>query len=657
MRNRLKAFAGASPQRAGEFLFWFSLSLAGLALYVFVNTYPFSPISVEVMSQYVPWVQSLTPKSNPYKYWYPLALVCVPLGTFAMWRLLCRVAGLSFPKRRVELAKAYARPRVPVFSTSIILFGLAVLLTNFSYAAFYLFFVNFHHFNYITGPLNDLLNGKVLLVNSKTQYGFLNIFLASWLFRGPLYFSHPNVHFLSMILTFVEYAAYYLTLRILTRSTLWSLVGILFTVSVHYYGSFPELFPSELPLWPGNTWRFSFAAVASLAILNWLNRRTRTSFVVSQALVAMALFWQFESGICLVGAYLACLVSECLWVEERSSVSSAKTLGLRMLSLLAFMAAIVIGYSIYTYGAVGKFPDWTMLTHYARVFNNGLLQGEGIPARLQWYWPIGLYGVLLIAIFGWAYLGWNFRARNLSYLVCTLVYGFGIFRYYLGYANFNWRPIAVVVPACIVFTYLAQQVFEGFPRAKGGSRIAMAVLGVAIVAIFSCHAYNVVHWTYALGKNRWTNLKELSNPQSNVPPRNRLIAYEATTATTPLADLVSTIENIKHYVPEGQPIALIAYHDHPILMQANRVNLADAWYLSHDIYFRTEMDQLEKLFETSAEYLFVEKDLLRDSPELLNKLEGKTAIGNLLALFMRLRDSFRFEADIGVLYVYKRVRG
>lgn len=662
MDKKVRKFTPDGNARyVGELWFFLALLIISLTACALINTYPFATISADTLAGYPPWIRPFVPPSNPYRYWYPLCLVGVPLGTFALWRLICRVSGVRVQKQSLEARQIYRPLEIPPLSTTLVIWGLALLLTNFAYSSGYVFFVNFHHFNYVTGPINDLLNGKVLLVDSKTQYGFLNIFLASWVFKLFLYFSHPNFHLLSMFLTLVEYASYYLILRSLCRSTAWAIVGIIVTMSAHYYGVYPDLFPSEMPVWPGNVWRFAAASVASFTILYWLNSRSRFSFVVSQLSVVVAFFWQMESGICLLGAYLACLVADALVVRDgdvSTPQTKVKVLVGRLLSLVILGLGLVGAYTLYAHAVTGKLPDWSLLTYYTKIFNNGLLQGPHIPSQLRWYWPIAVYSVVFISLFGRVYLRWNLPAANFSYLIFMVVYGFGIFRYYLGYGEFNWRPVAIVVPACILMVYCIQCLFEAFRRANGRAKLVMgAPLFLVAAPALAYHVYHFSEWTYKLYAQRMTNVREWSVPNYNVPERNRLIAFEATTPSIPFAALRETIENIKRYVPETKPIALLAYHDHSILMQSNRVNVADSWYLGYDIYSQADIQKVAALFRSQPDYLFVEKNVLKLAPEHLNCREGASPESALLEIFTRVRSAYRYEADIGLLYVYKRIKG
>lgn len=639
-------------------LFAISFALASASFYAFVKIFPFPTNNSESLAQSLHWVKSLTPPSNDYKYWYPVALIYIPLSTFFGWLLLNKL----FSNRIYEDFYPNSEPaplqKLSVFELTWVSASLFVLLTNFSYAAFYAYLINFHHFNYITGPLNDVLNGRFLLVDVKSQYGFLNIFLTSWIFKYFLYFSHGNVHFLSMIFILLEYLAFYFILKLMTRSIRMALLGIVLIFSYHYFGMYPALFPSELAVWPGYTWRYFMSSMALLLVLYWHLKRSTVSLLLSQASVALAFFWQFESGISVLGSYISLLCADFLLagrgLDFKSQGRGSELLS-RLTTLALWMLGVATGYSVYAYIYAGTLPDWSNLVYYTKTFNNGFLQGASIPSQIWWYWPILVYSCVLFLLFGVKFLKLKFPREHLPYLVFLSVFGFGIFRYYLGYGNDNVKPSSVVIPACIIFVYFCSQLFLGISKGNLSLRRPWtASAAMLATAIFVHAAIDFSYWSVKLNQQRWLNKQQLKIPDHNVPEKNRLILIDGNPPTIPFPEFVASLEKIKKYVPAHQPIALIAYLDHPILMQSERVNLAHYWYMHTDLYTQKELDEVAELYISKAEFIFVEKGLMARSGEHLNKIQGRLPESNLIEIFRKIRPHYSFQEDIGLLYVYRK---
>ncbi|MBC7759662.1 MAG: hypothetical protein H7069_12450 [Phormidesmis sp. FL-bin-119] len=640
-------------------LFLTSFVLSCVSFYLFVNYFPFPTNDPENLSRTLPWVLVLTPSSNNYKYWYPLALIYIPMMSFSGWLVLNKLFSKKTEERTFVLASQTLLIKLSVTELTLVSVALFFLLTNFSYASFYSYFINFHHFNYVTGPLNDLLNGRILLVDSRTQYGFLNIFLTSFIFKETLHFSHGNVHFLSMIFIFLEYLIFYLILRILTKRKVVAVLGVILIFSYHYYGMYPILFPSELPVWPGYTWRYFMSSMVLLLVLNWHIRRSTLSMMFSQAGVALALFWQFESGICILISYLALLFVDFYMSGQALDFkinNRGPLLLSRLLTLTLWILGVIASYSCYTYLLAGMFPDWTHLIYYTKTFNKGFYQGTTIPSTLWWYWPILIYGAVLFLLFGVKYLKYKFPPEHLPYLVFLSVFGFGIFRYYIGWGGKDeMKPSAVVIPACLILVYFANETYVKVNARSLTWKHPLRFLTNAFIALVFFHAfYDFCYWTFKLNQQRLLNYQQLRLNDYNVPKKNRLILIETNPPTIPFLELTRTLDQIKKYVPEHKPIALIAAKDHPMLMQSERINLAHYWYMNVDLYTQTELDAVVELYIAHAKYLFVEKELLAKGSVYLNNHEGKSPESNLIEIFRRVKDHFIFEEDIGLLYVYRK---
>lgn len=624
-----------------------ALSLAGLSFWYLAVNYPYPIVDQVTLDTFLPWVASRTVTLTPYKYFWPVALLYIPTVTYGLWRGFHLILREKLEPIRKLWPKTPGKINWPgakeIGFFTLIIIGLVV---NFSYNAFYQFFYNYHHLNFITGPLNDVLNGKILLVDTKAQYGFLNIFLTSWIFKAGLYFSHPNVHLISMIMGVCEYMAVYLIMRVLTKSKTLALLGIVVTTSVHFYGVFPTLFPSEFFLWPGGSvWRFLPAMPAILLFLWWSRTQKKWAWRLLQLSLAVGVLWNLESGIPLILSY---------WAALFTIAYLRGKLGVRQgIQVVGYTGTIMAIYSLYTYIVASKWPDWSQYYYYAQLFNAGFLQRQGL-ALTTWYayWPIAIYGIVILSVMVRKYVKGGLPLRDLPVLTMLSIYGYGIFRYYLGKQNLS-DLAAVSIPAIIILIYLYQYLVRAVWTRSYGKQLVVLIS----IAIFALPLTKFVQWGVKLEKHRLSDFRLMKyDPNFNYPPKNRLIAVENTAVPTiPITELMESADAIKKYTPNKERVAIIGYFDHVLLMQAERVNLADYYYLHATLYTKQELKDVIELYRREPKYLFVDKRVLRQAEEYRNT--PNIGEHTLITIYDQVRDKFEFVEESPMMFVYKRISG
>ncbi len=636
-------------------LFFVSMCSSFILFSLFVFMFPFPRENeTEIFSRFLPWVAVRTSLYTPYKYWWPLGLLVIPAVTFCLWHILSYWHKCPL---KVQQSRHNIRKDIPLFTSleiGIVCVIILFLLVNFSFSSFYQFFYNYHHVNFIAGPINDVLAGKHLLVDVKAQYGFLNILLASFVFKYFLYFSHTNIHFISMILGCLEYLCIYFILRILTRNVFFSFAGLFFITATHFYGVFGFLFPSELYVWPGGSvWRFFPAMPSALCLLLWLKSGKKIWLHATHIGVVVGFLWNLEAGAPLLLAYLSVVVMQ-WWFSNETFMDKSKRamlhLGYFIITAIFFLAT----YTLYIWISVQQLPQWSWLFYFTALFNSGFLQNKnGAPLLGVHYWPILMYGMSIFLTMIRKYCKPGLPIKDLVFLSFLSVYGYGIYRYYIGKQSSS-DLAAVIIPAGIIFIYLFYQIFQKVLLVR--VKKVLVVVASIMLVFFLYQQGRFIYWTVRLFSARYTELKTITiDPNVNHPPRNHIIAIENTVVNTiPWTEVLSTIKNIEKYIPAGKPIATIGYFDHILLMQSGRSNIVDYWYIHTTMYTKDEVKDVEKKYIKEATYLFVDKRIFRNNPT--EYVSASLPIGEqvMLELFQKLRPYYAFEKDIGMLYVYKR---
>lgn len=155
----------------------------------------------------------------------------------------------------------------------------------------------YSHAAFYVGPALDILNGKSLLYDTPSQYGYFSIHFISLIQRiiGTTIVLFDRFNSFLLILFYGVFAG--LISYKLTKSTLLSLLfGIFFVGFKSFFSDYHDfIFPSSGPL------RFGFGILICFFLLYL---PPRVSFLVSTILSAISIFWSPETGIFIVPAWL-----------------------------------------------------------------------------------------------------------------------------------------------------------------------------------------------------------------------------------------------------------------------------------------------------------------------------------------------------------------
>jgi hypothetical protein len=244
--------------------------------------------------------------------------------------------------------------------------------------------IDFHHWSFYLGPIQLLHEGHWLLWDIPSQYGFLNILLASLLpFESPL----TSLYFLDTATLFIAAILSYRLLCMKSRN----LSTMLFAGIIVFMSAF--LFSGEIELLRGPTtfpsvgafrfiWCYAVLFIATKSF-NEKSPITRSTLIMGTVFWTIALFWSFESGV-----YTSCIWLPFLLITRWGSLEEKHLSYIHRASLvfrdlivstlmpLFFAVAIWFFYNI----RLGHGPDWYAYIEYALTYKNGF---GGLPIKLS----------------------------------------------------------------------------------------------------------------------------------------------------------------------------------------------------------------------------------------------------------------------------------
>jgi hypothetical protein len=216
--------------------------------------------------------------------------------------------------------------------------------------------------NYYLGPVNELLHGRVLLVDVFAQYGVGVIYLLAGLF-SLIPIGYGTFALVLSALTVIEFALIYAVVRIAGRSQPIAILATAVAIVFVIYGQIQSFvaYPSTGPL------RFALPYVVIL--LEVLSARSTTSTrsfrQASVAVTALASLWSFETFAYTLAAFLA--ISAFGAVADREAVGDVARR--RLLPLVGLVALFQVLFAVGTRAASGGWPRWGTYLDYIRLYS------------------------------------------------------------------------------------------------------------------------------------------------------------------------------------------------------------------------------------------------------------------------------------------------
>ena len=216
------------------------------------------------------------------------------------------------------------------------------------------------HYSWYLGPVNSILNGNNLLIDTVSQYGYLNILIIKLL--SNILNINSELILVSLIIIFLLFFSYFLFINFsrevnVPSFLIMSSVVFLTFANLGYSGLNSSIFiPSS------SVYRFFPAIIFFLLIGNYNFRGTNSLkliFSISLSLF-ISLFWSFESFIftflTLTGSFVVCLI---LNYKEIKTFFSKKTIIFYFIYIILFVLLFADKETIFFYEYTFNFVNST----------------------------------------------------------------------------------------------------------------------------------------------------------------------------------------------------------------------------------------------------------------------------------------------------------
>ena len=419
-------------------------------------------------------------------------------------------------------------------------------------------------FNYVAmiGPLNDVVGGKTILVNSFSLYGLLNIYSLVPIFK-IIKLSYENFVYVVGATYLLFYSVIFLIMERWFKSTATALLLLIFIIVEHYF----TVEGSPLCCANRSFIRFGWWVILASWIM-WQRYISISAFklrVIEFFLIGYAVFWSFDTGLPILLSYIAYLVIQ-FWNYNSSVKANLIKLAVQFFGLISTIIIFFISITLFLYFSSNQFPDWLEYFVPSRSFIDGLDM-----IRLPIFGPYLLFMAILLTsiwyIFSEVFSKIATRKRgsknNLSLFIFLTFYSLFSLTYYLG-RSAGGNLIIIMIPFILICFWLLLRF-----RSYISNRYSVFSIP-SLYAIFSFSTFMIIVTAIILTagfrnlRNKFINWKYAQKPQGI----EEFSGFKQT---------LKAINKELNDIPIGsRKIAIISSFDTEYLVRTGSVNVIDS---------------------------------------------------------------------------------
>jgi hypothetical protein len=359
---------------------------------------------------------------------------------------------------------------------------LAILLVGLVY--FPALDIDRHHYNFFLAPVNDILHGSILFVNSTSQYGIGVVYFLATIFR--LFHLPVDYYEFSLIidvLFILEYATVFLILHKGTKSLLLSLAGI---GAILYFNFLSVFWPSMLRIPAQTPLRYGLTYVLILVALFGASRSKGIWLGIEYLLIGVCAVWSLETFIYSILSLDAFhFVVDILYADQPRG-------GIKLFAKrLAYQSGVVL----LSWGVLiclsrllsNHFPNPSYYLQFFTSYTEGDFYSH--PINFRSFWTGVAVGVYLVSIFLVLFSrlkGKNYLSREMASLMTAMsVAGLLQYSYYFVY-DIDYHLALLCVPLIFVLILWAAIVLHDSPWKKVPLYLKFSLSAALVISVWFC---------------------------------------------------------------------------------------------------------------------------------------------------------------------------
>jgi hypothetical protein len=436
------------------------------------------------------------------------------------------------------------------------------------------------HHNSVLGPVNDVLGGREMLVDSYSIYGFGSIYFLAALFE-VVPFGYGAFGLLIGAGLALMYGGAYGILRLAGCSQVLAVTAMTAAIvsSVYTTIASPASFPSLGVL----RWGFGYLLVG-LAVWSVRNERRAPALrIVSAVVVGISSIWSFEVFVYTAATYAALLTYRV--VAERPREGWLRSLAKALVPAVVACVVAHLVLAAWTLAQAGQLPDWDPYLAILREFSSGPYNRLVAP---PWWVGIAVGGFLFasaVAVAAIVSLVPRFESEFRAALIAIAgmtAFAVATFTYGIRFSSEDYVARASLPAVMVMALWISLAERSGLARPP---RTALAATGFWLAALLI-----VAGWPHlereagrtpliaALPDNGRSIESEVSRAWGN-PEISRAWGNSGVQPRSPAAEMLLD----RYWADEDQALVLL----HPdlsveALMRSERVNLLPVSYFLAD---------------------------------------------------------------------------
>jgi len=446
------------------------------------------------------------------------------------------------------------------------------------------------HYVYILGPVNDVLQGKTLLVDAPSQYGLFFVYSIALVFVAlQTKVTFANLAILHILSYVIGYSLIYGILVKCTKNRIMAVAAILFIIEMNYFACIdPQLAPQIGFL------RFGAWIPITLLLMFRFNRgpdagvKERFAHLVILGCVGIATFWGLDVGVYILGAYLV-QVLVAYPAERFGSVRWLKRALHDIVIVLITVLCVFVFVQVYTCFRSGQWPRWEMFVADAFLYGTSGFGMLPTPFLGPYYALIVIYFIAVM----WILIQQVYVASRGGMKAFTFLTVYGVLQlvYYLGRSHPN-NLHHVFIPAVIVGAWLLAEcvrrstVFfrssilidstrltsiRTYTRASSNALHLLRSRGVVILTPLCLIALILASATFSVGTTAMIqDLANRKDPLDSFATRDDLQCFFPEGSRAPFLD---TVEAIRQESGSSRYIAIVSESDALYLIWTGKVNV------------------------------------------------------------------------------------
>lgn len=309
------------------------------------------------------------------------------------------------------------------------------------------------HFGLLTGAINQVSHGKMVLVDIFSQYGVLYPYIGA-LFTKIFGFSILNISLFFVLLIFLSFLFIYMALSEKIGYNSWfsfisliAVIGIshMFYVSIILFGGVNNTYYQYHPI------RVIFGSFFIWFALKYLKNSSTIKYIIGLFMCGISFLWNFDTGVPLVISWLGFLIFNTLSVgnftTKEKLVKSFKHLLFMGITLVSIMAV----YDFAAYLHSNRLPNWNEIVELQKLFV--ILGFYMAPMRKIDLWNIVIIVYILVLFSCLVALLKKKATDSHRYYIFIALFGIGIFSYYQGRSLVS-NLFILTYPAVILTAFL-----------------------------------------------------------------------------------------------------------------------------------------------------------------------------------------------------------